>query len=42
MAVDVHRALLEVVRTHGRRNEAEAKEYVAALTQSGRYQRDVY
>jgi sulfite reductase (NADPH) flavoprotein alpha-component len=42
MAPDVHRALLEVVATHGGRGAEDAAEYVLQLQQSRRYQRDVY
>ena len=42
MAADVDRALHEIVAVHGRRDEAGAKAYVAALRQAGRYQTDVY
>jgi sulfite reductase (NADPH) flavoprotein alpha-component len=42
MAADVDRALRQVVRTFGRRDEAAAGAYVAQLAAEGRYRRDVY
>ncbi|MFC3282483.1 assimilatory sulfite reductase (NADPH) flavoprotein subunit [Litchfieldella rifensis] len=42
MAADVHRALLDVVREAGGRDEESAAEYVRELQQAKRYQRDVY
>ncbi|GGX93570.1 sulfite reductase [NADPH] flavoprotein alpha-component [Litchfieldella qijiaojingensis] len=42
MAADVHRALLDVIRTQGRFDEEGAKEYLRELQQAKRYQRDVY
>src|SRR5205823_4945870 len=42
MAADVDRALREVVRRHGRMSDDSAAAYVASLTSSGRYRRDVY
>lgn len=42
MAKDVHRALVELIMTHGGRDEDGAEEYVFELRQQGRYQRDVY
>ncbi|MGZ8313443.1 MAG: sulfite reductase subunit alpha, partial [Rhodoplanes sp.] len=42
MAPDVERALIEVVGRHGGKSEAEAKAYVAALGEDGRYRKDVY
>ncbi len=42
MAKDVHAALLEVVQTHGGLNGDAAEEYLAALKEQKRYQRDVY
>ncbi len=42
MAPDVHRALLEIIVTHGARNAEDASEYLLELQQSRRYQRDVY
>ncbi len=42
MAPDVHRALLEIVATHGARSEEDAAEYLLELQQARRYQRDVY
>ena len=42
MAVDVDRALRDVVRNHGAMDEAEAKEYLRKLGSAGRYLRDIY
>jgi sulfite reductase (NADPH) flavoprotein alpha-component len=42
MAVDVDRALQEVIAKHGNRTLEEAKDYVSKLSQQKRYVRDVY
>lgn len=42
MAPDVERALVQVIATHGGRDEAAARAYLAALTVGGRYLKDVY
>jgi sulfite reductase (NADPH) flavoprotein alpha-component len=42
MARDVDQALHTIVAQQGGLSAAEAKSYVAALTRSKRYQRDVY
>ena len=42
MGRDVEAALLDVVTTHGGRDEDGAREYLATLQQQGRYARDVY
>jgi sulfite reductase (NADPH) flavoprotein alpha-component len=42
MASDVDRALHQVVVDHGGLSAQDAKAYVANLTKTGRYQRDVY
>jgi sulfite reductase (NADPH) flavoprotein alpha-component len=42
MAVDVDRALHEVIATHGRRTTDEATSYVQKLKDQKRYVRDVY
>jgi sulfite reductase (NADPH) flavoprotein alpha-component len=42
MAVDVDRALQEVIAVHGKRSSPEAKQYLTAMTQAKRYVRDVY
>jgi sulfite reductase (NADPH) flavoprotein alpha-component len=42
MAKDVETALLDVVAAHGGKTPEEAREYVAAMRKTGRYQRDVY
>ena len=42
MAVDVDRALHDVIAQYGGKSEAEAKDYVQQLKDQGRYVRDVY
>ncbi|MGR9074349.1 MAG: hypothetical protein ACU833_14915, partial [Gammaproteobacteria bacterium] len=42
MANDVHQALIETVAKEGGKNAEEAEAYVNALTETRRYQRDVY
>jgi sulfite reductase (NADPH) flavoprotein alpha-component len=42
MAVDVHKALINIVASEGGRNQEQAEEYVRALEKARRYQRDVY
>lgn len=42
MAPDVDRALREVIRVHGATGDEGAASYLARLTASGRYRRDVY
>jgi sulfite reductase (NADPH) flavoprotein alpha-component len=42
MALDVDAALREIVAEQGRMSADAAKEYVKAMGQAGRYQRDVY
>jgi sulfite reductase (NADPH) flavoprotein alpha-component len=42
MAVDVDRALRSIVASHGERDAESARAYIAGLTTSGRYLRDVY
>lgn len=42
MAVDVHTALHEIVRTHAAMSDDSAHEYLQQLKQTRRYQRDVY
>ena len=42
MGRDVEAALLDVVATHGGRDEDAARDYLARLQQQGRYARDVY
>ncbi|WP_022923797.1 assimilatory sulfite reductase (NADPH) flavoprotein subunit [Serinicoccus marinus] len=42
MAKDVHAALVEVVAEHGRMDAEAAEDYLAALRDGKRYQRDVY
>ena len=42
MAKDVDTALRDVARSHGGMDEAQAKEWMTALSKQGRYLRDVY
>ena len=42
MASDVDRALQHIVAEQGKLSAQEAKSYVAQLSRTGRYQRDVY
>jgi len=42
MAVDVDRALRQVIAQHGGKTPAETDAYVADMIRGGRYQRDVY
>ena len=42
MAVDVDRALKQIIATHGKMSEQQAAEYVSELTAAKRYCRDVY
>jgi len=42
MAKDVHRALIEIVTTHGSRTTEDAEAWLNLLIQQGRYARDVY
>jgi sulfite reductase (NADPH) flavoprotein alpha-component len=42
MAADVDQALKQIVADHGRMTPEQAKAYVAEMSKSGRYQRDVY
>ena len=42
MAVDVERALIEIISQHGLRTPEQAKQYLAELTKAKRYVRDVY
>jgi sulfite reductase (NADPH) flavoprotein alpha-component len=42
MAKDVETALLDVAMTHGGKSEPAAKEFLAGLKKTGRYQADVY
>jgi len=42
MALDVDAALREIVAEHGRTSADGARDYVKAMSQAGRYQRDVY
>jgi sulfite reductase (NADPH) flavoprotein alpha-component len=42
MALDVDRALQQIIARHGRRDPAEAKSFLQVLARNRRYQRDVY
>ncbi|MFC0210911.1 assimilatory sulfite reductase (NADPH) flavoprotein subunit [Paenibacillus chartarius] len=42
MAKDVHRTLLEIIETEGGMSREQAEQYLAAMQQNKRYQRDVY
>ncbi|MFC3121261.1 assimilatory sulfite reductase (NADPH) flavoprotein subunit [Agaribacter flavus] len=42
MAKDVELALIELIQTHGKRSEKEAKEYLVGMRKAKRYQKDVY
>lgn len=42
MAKDVHQALLDIVKTHGGKNDEEAEQYLKELRNTHRYQKDVY
>ncbi|MCH8160208.1 MAG: assimilatory sulfite reductase (NADPH) flavoprotein subunit [Proteobacteria bacterium] len=42
MAIDVHNALLGIVKQHGDRSDDDAREYLNELKRTRRYQRDVY
>ncbi len=42
MAHDVHQTLLAIIQKEGQMSLEQAEEYVAAMTQNKRYQRDVY
>ncbi|MEM9670353.1 MAG: assimilatory sulfite reductase (NADPH) flavoprotein subunit [Pseudomonadota bacterium] len=42
MAKDVHAALIDIIKTHGGKSLEAAKEYISALKDAKRYQRDVY
>ena len=42
MAKDVEQALLDVIKTHGKKDEKAAKAYLIELRKAKRYQKDVY
>jgi sulfite reductase (NADPH) flavoprotein alpha-component len=42
MARDVEAALLDVIATHGGKDDDDARDYLGTLQQQGRYARDVY
>lgn len=42
MAKDVHQALLDIIKTHGGKNDEEAEQYLKELRNTHRYQKDVY
>ena len=42
MATDVDNTLKDIIAEHGKMSEPAAKDYLAAMVKSGRYQKDVY
>ncbi|MDK2598095.1 assimilatory sulfite reductase (NADPH) flavoprotein subunit [Pseudoalteromonas obscura] len=42
MAKDVHQALLDIVKTHGGKDDEQAEQYLKELRSANRYQKDVY
>jgi len=42
MAKDVHQALVDIVKTHGGKDDEQAEEYLKELRNNHRYQKDVY
>lgn len=42
MAKDVHQALIDVVKTHGNKDDESAEQYIKDLRSANRYQKDVY
>lgn len=42
MAKDVHAAFVDVLKIHGKKDEAGAQDYLSALKDAKRYQKDVY
>lgn len=42
MSKDVEEALLKIVAEHGKKTDAEAKDYIERLKKNGRYEKDVY
>ena len=42
MAKDVEKALLNIIQTHGKVDEQDAKSYLVTMRKSKRYQKDVY
>ena len=42
MAKDVEKALLNVIQTHGKKDETQAKQYLVDMRKAKRYQKDVY
>lgn len=42
MAKDVHQALIDIIKTHGGKDEEQAESYLKELRNSHRYQKDVY
>ncbi|MEX2500320.1 MAG: assimilatory sulfite reductase (NADPH) flavoprotein subunit [Wenzhouxiangellaceae bacterium] len=42
MAADVHQALVDVIAAHGGKTEGQATDYLEAMKQAKRYQKDVY
>ncbi|WMO15760.1 assimilatory sulfite reductase (NADPH) flavoprotein subunit [Pseudoalteromonas piscicida] len=42
MAKDVHQALIDIIKTHGGKDDEQAEQYLKALRSANRYQKDVY
>lgn len=42
MSEDVEKALLDIIKKHGKKNEAQANTYLDELKEAGRYVKDVY
>ncbi len=42
MSEDVEKALLDIIKQHGKKNEAQAAAYLDELREAGRYVKDVY
>lgn len=42
MAKDVHQVLIDIVKTHGGKNDDDAEQYLKDLRSTQRYQKDVY
>ncbi len=42
MAKDVHQALIDVIKTHGGKDDEQAEQYLKDLRSNNRYQKDVY
>jgi sulfite reductase (NADPH) flavoprotein alpha-component len=42
MSSDVEKALIEIIKTEGEKNDQQAQEYLNQLIEEGRYLKDVY